>query len=217
MASATMVERVPTDGDSDTGDGKREGGASTRPSHAKQSNNQKAAPWDLPNGVGEPRTIEKYGEWMMKETRGDAYKPVMRYVVKACWIAKVKQQNMHNWFLKASSSFRTSRLRGWRLWHDFCIGRHVRPEDMRTIERPDQLFASFITWLDNTGAKEHTKKGRTASSCGVVRHRPPRRELRQKPLLQGDTQKSVRTGKRGAKGLDDLAPQNLPPVRERVP
>jgi hypothetical protein len=96
---------------------------------------------------------------MIAAAKGDEYKETMRAVVRACWNAGMQRKAMHKWFLESGESHRRSRLRGWRAWLAFCKGRSIDPGALKPSQNPEQLFASFLVWMDQPGhVKKHVKK-----------------------------------------------------------
>jgi hypothetical protein len=84
---------------------------------------------------------------MFKATKGNQYKPVMRYVVHACWEAGVARRTMHAWFLGSKEGTRRSRLRGWMHWVAYCDTIGMQPAQLITHPKPEQLYADFLVWL----------------------------------------------------------------------
>jgi hypothetical protein len=95
---------------------------------------------------------------MMTETKGAEFKRSMSLIVRLCWDAGFTQDQLHSWWLDASSSLRGSRLRGWLTWWKFCSARHLSLDMIRTHPRPVILYADFISWMDVTNVKPHIRK-----------------------------------------------------------
>jgi hypothetical protein len=96
---------------------------------------------------------------MMAAAIGEKYTDTMRAVVRACWNANMERKAMHKWFLQAGESHRRSRLRGWRAWYVFCRGRRIDLAALRPGQGLEQLYASFLVWMDQPGhVKKHVKK-----------------------------------------------------------
>jgi hypothetical protein len=163
LARPAVVEFVPADCKSRTRTGKRKGSANTRTINAAEPLREETSARIVPDGVDLPADMRGYGERMMEATTGDAFKPIMRVWIAACAISKTKQASMHKYFLGSNAAFRQSRLRGWRVWVNFCGATGITLEMMRTHPMPKQLYEDFLVWMDDTANNipPHTKKDAT--------------------------------------------------------
>jgi hypothetical protein len=160
MAITAMVGTLPSARANSARVRKRKGGTNTGSGNATEPLREEVAARTVLDGVAMPADLRGYGERMMAETRGEAYKPIMEVIVAACALRKRSQRSMHKWFLGASQSFRSSRLRGWRAWILFCGASGVTLDDMRTHESPEELFGDFLAWADEpeNDVADHVKR-----------------------------------------------------------
>ena len=84
---------------------------------------------------------------MISETKGEEYRPVMRFVVIACY-GRLSKRAMHKWFLCSKEGLRRSRLRGWQLWYEFCLKHNLSVNDLISNEYPEHLVSEFLAELD---------------------------------------------------------------------
>jgi hypothetical protein len=139
---------------------------------------------------------------MLRETKGAAYKPVMRTVVVCCALSHMKRPAMHKWFLGAKESFRMSRLRGWRAWVNYCGGSGITLDQLKLDEMPEMLYSGFLDWADipSNGVTQHVKKDATPAVQEFY-------DLIRRGVKLGDAS-YIRTLKRNVCAVVKAAPKN---------
>jgi hypothetical protein len=163
MAIATVVEHPSSARRKNPRTGSGKVGFDAGPVDTRQPNREEVAARTVLDGIVLPQGFEKYAATMIRETKGAEYKPVMKVVTATLAVAHWEQATMHEYFLCAGHSFRSSRLRGWRQWVNFLGERMITLEQWRKHEQPERLYCEFLTWMDEPARKitENVKKEAT--------------------------------------------------------
>jgi hypothetical protein len=72
----------------------------------------------------------------------------MAFVIEVCRLSRAKESFLAWWFNKFTDSARGKRLRGWRIWQDYCVENGYEPAQTRQLPNPVLVVADFVASLE---------------------------------------------------------------------
>jgi integrase len=87
--------------------------------------------------------------------KGVGYEPGILFVIEAARRAGMEDKALTDWFKGMSKDTVKGRLHGWKLWQEFCAGRHISVVGMQELMNPAVTMANFLSYIRTLEVSQH--------------------------------------------------------------